>query len=183
MGKPFTGIDAWLNTAENLPKELQEALRHNGVMEIKGKDNNPEIMSWLHQLGVSAWIKNDDIPWCATGVAICAFRAGWLKLPAPNCPSALWWLTQGIPIDIKDAKVGDRGIKKRNGGGHIFYIVGENKTHFRAYGGNQADSWCCVWIAKSDVHAVRRAPFTVQPLGVVKHIYADIKGAKASSEA
>lgn len=33
MGELFTGIDTGLNTEPNLPKELQEAIRHNGLIE------------------------------------------------------------------------------------------------------------------------------------------------------
>lgn len=183
MGKLFTGIDAWLNSATDLPKELQEAISHNGLMETVGKSNNVDIMSWAKQLGISGWYPNDEVPWCGVAKGICALRAGKLTLPAPNVASALWWRKWGVKVEVKNACVGDTAIKERNGGGHVTYIIGENATHFRCYGGNQSNSFCATWILKSLISDVRRAAFNVQPLGVVKHIYAETNKTIAVSEA
>lgn len=179
MGKLFTGIDAWLNNEPNLPKELQEAIRHNGLLETKGSGNTVDIMRWAKEVGVSGWYPADSVPWCGLFKAICAFRNGWLKLPAPNLLSSLWWRSWGVKIEIKDACGGDTLIKERNGGGHITYYIGENDKYFRCLGGNQSDSVCPTWIPKSDFTDVRRAPFKVQPLGVKKHYYRNLDGTPA----
>jgi uncharacterized protein (TIGR02594 family) len=175
MGKPFTGIDAWLNTAEGLPLELQEAIKHNGLLETKGKGNTVNIMRWATILGVIGWYASDLVPWCGLFKGICAFRAGKLKLPAPMLLSAAWWRKWGVKIEVNDACVGDTLIKNRDGGAHVTYCIGENSTHFRCYGGNQSDSVCPTWIPKSDFTDCRRADFKVKPEGVKKHIYADHK--------
>ncbi|WP_231489923.1 hypothetical protein [Pedobacter sp. Leaf170] len=179
MGKLFTGIDAWLNTEPNLPKELQEAIRHNGLLETKGKENTVDIMRWATILGVIGWYPNDEVPWCGLFKAICAFRANWLKLPAPMLLSAAWWRNWGVEIAIKDACVGDTAIKNRVGGAHVTYIIGENDKYFRCYGGNQSNSVCPTWIPKSEITDVRRAPFTVKPLGVKKKYYKNLDGTPA----
>lgn len=176
MNKILTGIDAWINTEPNLPKELKEALRHNGLLETKGAGSTVDIMKWAKEVGVSGWYANDNVPWCGLFKAICAVRNGWLKLPAPNLLSSLWWRTWGVKILPKDACVGDTLIKERNGGGHVTYYIGENDKYFRCYGGNQSDSVGPTWILKSEITDVRRAPFTVQPLGVKKRLYANLDG-------
>jgi uncharacterized protein (TIGR02594 family) len=181
MGKPLTGIDSWLNTEPNLPKELQEALRHNGLLETIGKSNTPDIMRWAKELGVSGWYASDAVAWCGLFKGICAFRSGWLKLPAPNVLSSLWWRHWGEPIALKNACVGDTLIKERDGGGHVTFYIGENDTHYRCYGGNQSDSVCPTWILKSAFTDCRRAPFTVQPLGVKKHYYKNLNGTVAKT--
>jgi uncharacterized protein (TIGR02594 family) len=179
MGKLLTGIDAWLNTEPNLPKELQEALTHNGLLETVGKSNTPDIMRWAKELGVSGWYASDAVAWCGLFKGICAFRSGWLKLPAPNVLSSLWWRHWGVPIALKKACIGDTLIKERDGGGHVTFYIGENDTHYRCYGGNQSDSVCPTWILKSAFTDCRRAPFTVQPLGVKKHYYKNLNGTVA----
>lgn len=181
MGKPLTGIDSWLNTEANLPKELQEALRHNGVLETAGKGNTVDIMSWAKQLGVSGWYPNDAVPWCGVFKGINALRAGWLKLPAPNTPAAAWWRNWGVKVALTDAAVGDTLIKSRVGGAHVTYYIGENDTHYRCYGGNQSDSVCPTWILKSSFTDCRRAPFTIQPLGVKKRYYKNLNGTIAKT--
>ena len=176
MGKLFTGIDAWLNTEPNLPKELQEAMRHNGLMETKGSGSTVGIMRWSKEIGVSGWYPSDATAWCGLFKGICALRTAWLKLPAPKILSSLWWRNWGVKIAVKDACTGDTLIKERDGGGHVTYYIGENDTHFRCYGGNQSDSVCATWILKSSFTDCRRAPFTVKPLGVKKHYYKNLDG-------
>lgn len=180
MAKLLTGIDAWLNTEPNLPKELQEALKHNGLLETKGNGNTVDIMRWAKEVEVSGWYTADSVPWCGLFKAICAFRSGWLKLPAPKVLSSLWWRTWGRKVEIKDACVGDTLIKERNGGGHVTYCIGENDLYFRVFGGNQSDSVCPTWILKSDFTDCRRAEWkSSQPLGVKKHYYKNLDGTPA----
>lgn len=180
MGKLLTGIDAWLNTEPNLPAELQEALRHNGLLETVGKDNNVNIMSWAKQLGVSGWYPSDEVPWCGLFKAICAFRAKWLTLPAPKLLAAIFYATWGRKVEIKDVCVGDTLIKSRVGGNHVTYCIGENDKYFRTFGGNQSNSVCPGWMLKSEVTHARRAVWkSSQPLGVKKHYYANLDGSPA----
>lgn len=180
MGKLFTGIDSWLNTEPNLPKELQEALRHNGLTEIAGEKHNPTIIGWLKELGIFGWIKTDESPWCGVFKGICALRSGWLKLPAPQVAAAIWWATWGRKVEIKDVCVGDTLIKSRVGGNHVTYCIGENDKYFRTYGGNQSNMVCPGWMLKSEVTHARRAIWnSSQPLGVKKHYYANLDGTPA----
>lgn len=179
MKTPLPTIDQWVLTAEGLPLELQLALSHNGEMEIKGKDNNPNIMKWAKELGILGWYPNDDIAWCGVFKGINALRAGWIKFEA-SVASALWWLKWGRKIAIEDACVGDTMIYARYNskgeqiGGHVAYLLGHvagNKVH-RIFGGNQSDKVCPIWKTATTLVGVRRAIWkSSQPKGVVRHEY------------
>ena len=45
------------------PLMLLEALKLYGVDEIKGRQHNPEILSWAKETGIKGYV-NDEIPWC-----------------------------------------------------------------------------------------------------------------------
>lgn len=176
---PLPAIDQWLLTAQGLPLELQLALSHNGIMEIKGKDNNPNIMKWATELGIIGWYPNDDIAWCGVFKGINAKRANWIEFD-PEVASALHWLLWGEPVELEDARVGDTVIYARYNskgqkiGGHVAYILGHvkgNKIH-RIFGGNQSDRVCPIWKTAENIVGIRRAKWrSSQPLGVVRHEY------------
>jgi hypothetical protein len=54
----------WLEN-EPGPKMLLEALRHYGCLELKGRDNNPDITRWAREVGgkVADVYRSDEIPW------------------------------------------------------------------------------------------------------------------------
>jgi len=159
----------WLLSLEGVPAELQEALKHCGLLETKGAGNTVDIMKWSKEVGVSGWYTADSVPWCGLFKGVCAQRAGWLPKPKYDLLSALSWLAWGVVIDKSQAMLGDTLIFSRNGGGHVGYYIGEDDTHFCVYGGNQSDSVNFTWIEKSRLMGVRRAKWRIsQPVGVKK---------------
>jgi hypothetical protein len=54
-------------------------------------------------------------------------------------------------------------VKKRKGGGHVFFVVGWNRTHVYALGGNQRDSVSVVTIPRSEIIAYRWPPNYPEP--------------------
>jgi uncharacterized protein (TIGR02594 family) len=135
----------WLLSLEGVPAELQEALKHCGLLETKGAGNTVDIMKWSKEVGVSGWYTADSVPWCGLFKGVCAQRAGWLPKPKYDLLSALSWLAWGVVIDKSQAMLGDTLIFSRNGGGHVG------------------------WIEKSRLMGVRRAKWRIsQPVGVKK---------------
>lgn len=176
------------------PRLVVEALKLYGVHEVAGPANNPTIVAWAAEVATATrsayadWAADfynaDAIPWCGLFVALCAVRSAdgrADRLPEHKYLSALEWRNWGVTVPVKDAVVGDVGISQRNGGGHVFIIVGEDATHFHILGGNQSDQVNIVRKAKADVIAVRRPPYRVQPPGARKVMVA-ASGALAGSE-
>jgi len=48
---------------------VAEARKYIGLAEVPGKNHNPMILNWLHEL--KAWWKDDETPWCGVFVAHC----------------------------------------------------------------------------------------------------------------
>lgn len=132
------------------PPWIVEARR---VIGLREKLDNKKLRDWLKSdcktLGDPA-----KLPWCGDFVQTPLA----LTLPGEALPSnpywALNWSKFGRDTDGLYLR-GSVGTKKRNGGGHVFYIVGHDKTHVHALGGNQSDMVSIVRIPKSAVVAMR----------------------------
>lgn len=168
---------SWLNN-EPGPKALKEALSLYGTMETAGSASNPIIMQWAKELGVNGWYADDSVPWCGLFEGICNYRAGWPV--SKELLSALSWAKWGNHIDNDGAMLGDTLIFIRPGGGHVGKYIGESKTKFLVYGGNQSDNTGFAWVEKSRLFAVRRAPWKVAQPSNVRKIYLDDSGAVIS---
>lgn len=114
---------------------LTEARRNIGVAEIKGMKHNNTIIQWLESL--KAWWREDETPWCGVFVAHCIKTAG---LPLPKYwMRAKDWLNWGYKITAPC--VGCVVIFTRDGGGHVGFVVGKDKTgNLMVLGGNQGDA-------------------------------------------
>ena len=157
---------AWLNN-EGAPKMLVESLRHYGLMEIVGKTNNADIMRWAKEVGVSGWYPADETPWCGLFVGVCAFRSGY-KI-SNQLLAAISWATWGDHVEFTDASLWDILVFRRKGGNHVGFYVGETNDAYLVYGGNQSNMVGFTWKLKTDLIAVRRAPFKIaQPTNIRK---------------
>jgi uncharacterized protein (TIGR02594 family) len=153
----------WLAN-EPAPKMLLEALRLYGIREKAGAANNPEIIAWAKECGISGY-SADSIPWCGLFVAVVAKRAG---KGIGNQP--LWarsWAKWGIAAPR--AELGDVLVFARQGGGHVGLYVGEDSQCYHVLGGNQGDSVSIARIDRSRCIAARRfyniaAPANVRPI-------------------
>lgn len=153
----------WIDEVRPLPRMVAEALRLYGTVETPGTADNPVILGWAKEAGLSKAYSSDAVPWCGLFMALVAKRAG---KAAPAKP--LWarsWSRFGIASP--QAAPGDVLVFSRaRGGGHVGLYVGEDETAFHVLGGNQADAVSIVRIAKSRCIAIRRPIYRVQPVSV-----------------
>lgn len=155
---------AWLSK-EAGPKMLVEALKLFGTLEVPGPKDNPVILAWAAEVGLSRTYSHDSIPWCGLFMAVVAKRAGKAVVDSPLW--ALSWADFGKPVS-GGAMLGDVLTSKRNGGGHVALYVGEDAGAYHCLGGNQSDRVCITRIAKSRLYRARRPDYSVQPANVRK---------------
>ena len=163
----------WLDK-EPGPKILLEGLRHFGILEHKGKDNNVDITDWAKEIGgnVKDVYRSDEIPWCGLFTGICAKRAGYALPKDPLW--ALNWGTFGSSQTVP--MLGDilTFIRKTPTGakaGHVAIYVGEDETAYHTLGGNQSDCVCITRMAKTRLYAIRRPQFKIAQPKNIRRIY------------
>ena len=153
----------WIDEVRPLPRMVAEALRLYGTVETPGPADNPVILDWAKEAGLSKAYSSDAVPWCGLFMALIAKRAG---KAAPAKP--LWarsWSQFGIASP--QAALGDVLVFARaKGGGHVGLYVGEDETAFHVLGGNQSDAVSITRIARSRCIAIRRPIYQVQPASV-----------------
>lgn len=156
------------------PKWIVEARKMLGQGEVVGPRHNSWIAQGWARLG-AGWFNDDETPWCGFFVADALQRAG---LPYPGggqFARALRWATWGTATP---PRLGAIGVKTRQGGGHVFFIVGEtpDRTHFKALGGNQSNRVSIVDMPKGLVQAIRwpecggnspAIPLPIMPAGTI----------------
>lgn len=132
------------------PVWVTEALRYEGVTEVKGKKHNQTIVNWLVKL--NAWWKEDETPWCGVFTAR-IMQVVKLKYPETYM-RALAWNDWGVKLD-KPA-LGCIVTFTRSGGGHVGFVVGKDKNgNLMVLGGNQGDQVNIKPFATSRVSAYR----------------------------
>ncbi len=143
-----------------VPAILAEARRDLGLREIPGVKHAPRIMKMIAMLGYP--FSDDETPWCGTAMAAWTKQAGFA--PPPHGYRAASWATWGVACA---AQLGAIGVKQRQGGNHVFLIVGEtaDRRFYKALGANQKNMVCVMDIAKSDTFATRW-PSGAPPLGI-----------------
>lgn len=154
----------WIDEMRPLPRIVAAACQLYGTIETPGAADNPVILDWAKEAGLSKAYSSDAVPWCGLFMALIAKRAG---KDAPAKP--LWarsWSRFGIASP--QAALGDVLVFARaKGGGHVGLYIGEDETALHVLGGNQADAVSIVRIAKSRCIAIRRPIYRVQPASVV----------------
>lgn len=133
------------------PRWMQLARAKLGQREIKGPKHNNWIAGIWGTLGAT-WFNNDDTPWCGAFVADCLHRAGRKILGPAEFPRALAWAKWGQPCA---PTVGAVVVFKREGGGHVGFLAGENEANYYVLGGNQGDMVSIAPIAKARAVAIR----------------------------
>jgi uncharacterized protein (TIGR02594 family) len=110
--------------ASQEPKWMQEARARIGEKEIPGPRHNSWIANGWARLG-APWFNDDETPWCGFFVAHCIDAAG---LPYPSLfPRALAWSKWGKACP---PAVGAVVTFKRQGGGHVGFLVGKTPAIF-----------------------------------------------------
>ena len=131
------------------PRWLAHARQWIGTAEIPGPRHNPAIVKMRMALGGFGF-KDDDIPWCGDFVAHCIKDAG-LAIPKLY-PRALAWADWGKACK---PTVGAVVVFKRNGGGHVGFLVGEDAGHYHVLGGNQSNAVNIMRMEKGRMVAIR----------------------------
>jgi uncharacterized protein (TIGR02594 family) len=157
---------AWL-LLETGPKTLVEALKYYGIIEQPGFASTPDIMHWAKVVGAAGYYHGDDIPWCGLFHAYVTKMAGYKPVADPL--AAKNWAKYGTAVPKGEEMLGDTLVFSRPGGNHVGRYIGENKTAFLVYGGNQSDKVGFAFIEKSRLTAARRDPYVHgQPANVRK---------------
>lgn len=164
--KPLPPAYGWIDDLRPLPKMLEEARKLCGTFEVPGPADNPVILGWAKEAGLTKAFTADSIPWCGLFMAVVAKRAGKAVVEDP-----LWarnWAKFGKSAD--GAQLGDVLVFRRaQSSGHVGLYVGEDYGAFHVLGGNQSDGVTITRIARERCISIRRpayrkAPATAKPL-------------------
>lgn len=105
-----------------------------GVKEIKGPRHHGEILQMWKDIKRGG-IKDDETPWCAAFVGACLERTGFVSTRFESARSYIDW---GQKLDAP--AVGCVVVFTRVGGGHVGFVVGQDKSGaLLVLGGNQSD--------------------------------------------
>lgn len=137
------------------------------MLGLHEQRDNAELRKFLasdgHALGDPA-----RFPWCGDFIETCIR----LTLPDEPFPGALgqnpYWALNWRFLGVETPPTfGAVGSIERDGGGHVFFLIGEDATAWYGLGGNQGDSVTRARIPKSTPLAGCRWPATFPQLPVV----------------
>lgn len=119
-----------------IPKHMQIALSLIGMKEFPGKASNPVVEQFSIDAGFGRM--KDDVPWCGFFVASILKRAG---LPNELEPKWRGWAASygRLGTKLMNPVYGCVGVKTRQGGGHVGFVVAANSSTIWLLGGNQGD--------------------------------------------
>lgn len=162
----------WVYNVPDPPKMITEFLNIYGIEETQGEGDNPIIMEWAQEVGVSKIYRHDSVAWCGLEMAVIAKRAG-KELPE----GVLWALNWNhFGRRVQDGLFGDVLVFVRQGGGHTGLYIAEDDLAYHVGGGNESDKSNIVRIDKARCVGIRRPIWKVtQPRGVRK-FYVDQSG-------
>jgi len=167
----------WLEN-EGSPKMIVEFLKIYGIRESVGASDNPIILDWAKELGLTSYT-HDSIAWCGLEHAILAHRSG-----KPVVKDPLWaanWLHFGDPVQV--AKLGYTLVFKRPGGNHVGLYICEDAQCYHVGGGNQSDMVRISRIDKSRCIGIRRPPYKTSEPANVRQIIVNASGEIFTNEA
>lgn len=117
------------------PRWLTEAHKFIGLKEIKGPQHNQEILQFWRDIKRGG-IKDDETPWCAAFTGAVLERCGIKSTLFESAGSYLGWGEQ-----LLKSAFGCVVVFKRDGGGHVGFVVGQNSAgDLLVLGGNQSDA-------------------------------------------
>lgn len=165
----------WLNGIYQ-PNTIKNSILLYGTQEYVGPTNNPQILEWAKECGIS--YASDDVPWCGLFVAVVVKRSGWEVVKNP-----LWarsWLAFGTRPDKPG--LGDVLVFSRDGGGHVGFYIAEDAECYHVIGGNQSDSVSITRIKKSRLLGARRPIWKIKQPDSVKQYFIESSGAISTNE-
>ena len=115
---------------------LKIALSQYGITEIKGDEDNPQIIKYFEDIGFNGKQLKDETAWCSCFMNWCAYKA---RLERSMALDARSWLNVGYIVN--EPEIGDIvvfwRISKNDWRGHVGLFIRENKTSIWCLGGNQ----------------------------------------------
>ncbi|MGB1294859.1 MAG: TIGR02594 family protein [Flavobacteriales bacterium] len=119
-------------------KHIEIAFSQFGVKEIKGKQDNPEVLKYFDEMGLDGSRLKDETSWCS------AFM-NWVAMNSELEPSgeltARSWLKVGW--EVKEPILGDVVVFWRESPqswkGHVGLFIRETKHFIYVLGGNQSN--------------------------------------------
>lgn len=168
----------WLEK-EPGPLLLTTALKYYGMRERPGEADNPLIMQWAHDFGIT-WYQHDSTAWCSLYLGEMAKEAGFMP-PGPNfLLAASSWANWGHGADLP--MLCDILVFNRPGGHHVGLYVGEDPEAFHVLGGNTGDAVAIARLAKNRLMASRRPAYPVYPANI-RQIFLSEQGVLSANEA
>jgi uncharacterized protein (TIGR02594 family) len=158
-----------------MPPWLTLASHEQGTHEGVGKANNPKVVCYFKDAGF-AGVKDDATAWCGAFVGAMLERSG--HEPSGSLAARSY---EGWGIGLKEPVLGCVATKKRGNSswqGHVFFVVGADKTHVYGLGGNQADAVNVASFKRSEITSFRW-PADV-PIPTASRLPTTVAGAKAS---
>lgn len=117
------------------PAWIVEARKYIGERELKGLKHNPLILQMWRDIKRGG-IKDDETPWCAAFTGAVLERCGIKSTRFESAGSYLGWGEQ-----LLKPALGCVVVFKRDGGGHVGFVVGQNSAgDLLVLGGNQSDA-------------------------------------------
>ena len=117
------------------PAWLIEARKYIGLKEIPGSAENGTIVQFWKTIRRGG-IKSESVPWCAAFVGAMLETVGVISTRFESAKSYEKW---GVKLDAP--AVGCVVVFTRDGGGHVGFVVGQDKAgNLLVLGGNQGDA-------------------------------------------
>lgn len=139
------------------PKWIIKARSFIGLKEGPGAIDNPKVVAFYTKAGHPE-VKHDAVPWCA------AFVGGVLADVGVKPTGTLWALDYAkYGTKLSQPAVGAIATKKRQGGGHVFFVVGWDKDYVWGLGGNQGDAVSIVRYPRALLYSYNWPPVPEQP--------------------
>ena len=135
-----------------VPEWLIVAQSYIGLHEGTTLCANPKVVKFFIECGHAEETNDHTTPWCAAFVGAVLQEAH-----LPNTGSLLALSYSDYGEQLVGPIIGAIGIKRRPGTnlGHVFFVVGFDKSHVWALGGNQNDQVCIERIPRSVIFAYR----------------------------
>lgn len=162
----------------NSSKLLTKALEYYGFKEAPGSADNPTIMKWAHDFGIT-WYLHDSTAWCSLFLGEMAHECGFTPPDKNSLLAAISWVNWGGKI--VSPFLGVIMVFNRPGGHHVGLYVGEDAESYHVLGGNTGDAVAIAKLAKDRLIAMRWP--SVEPIPPdTKRIYVDIHGKLSENE-
>ena len=118
-------------------KPIDIAFGEYGVKEYPGKQHNPRILKYFHDIGFE-WVQEDELASCAAFVNWCLLKAGCVGTGKLNARSFI-----DLDNNVKVPQFGDIvvfwRISPNSIYGHVAFFVNELNGFYNCLGSNQSD--------------------------------------------